>query len=104
MGLIGTGALPVLAEALSDPLNEVRMSVIRAIDRIGGEDAIAPPVRALRDDALAVRKRAEWGLIQIEEAAIPELDLALSREMQPEAREGLQRIIEDIRVKEGEKA
>lgn len=91
MGLIGTGALPVLAEALSDPLIEVRMNVVRAIDRIGGEGAIAPPVRALRDDALAVKKRAEWGLIQIEEAAIPELDLALSREMQPGPGKGCNR-------------
>ncbi|MDD3071443.1 MAG: HEAT repeat domain-containing protein, partial [Methanoculleus horonobensis] len=96
---VGADALPVLAEALSDPLIEVRANAVRTIDRIGGEDAVAPLVEALKDDALAVRKRAEWALIQMGEAVLPMLDLAISEEAQPEGREGLQRIIEEIRGK-----
>ncbi|KDE56185.1 HEAT repeat domain-containing protein [Methanoculleus sp. MH98A] len=96
---VGADALPVLAETLTDPLIEVRANAVRAINRIGGEGAVAPLVRALKDDALVVRKRAEWGLIRMGGAVIPALDLALD-EAQPEAREGLQRIIEEIRVKE----
>ncbi|KAF5050690.1 MAG: HEAT repeat domain-containing protein [Methanoculleus marisnigri] len=97
---VGADALPVLAETLTDPLIEVRANAVRAINRIGGEDAVAPLVRALKDDALVVRKRAEWGLIHMGGAVIPALDLAIREEPQPEAREGLQRIIEEIRVKE----
>ena len=97
---VGADALPVLAEALSDPLIEVRANAVRTIDRIGGEDAVAPLVEALKDDALAVRKRAEWALIQMGEAVLPTLDMVLSEEAQPEGREGLQRIIEEIRGKE----
>ncbi|MDN5338915.1 MAG: hypothetical protein PWQ30_24 [Euryarchaeota archaeon] len=97
---VGADALPVLAEALSDQLIEVRANAVRAIDRIGGEGAVAPLIQALRDDALAVRKRAEWALIQMGEAVLPALDQALSKAAQPEAREGLQRIIEEIRRKE----
>jgi len=97
---LGADALPVLAEALSDPLIEVRTNAVRAIDRIGGEDAVAPLIQALRDDALAVRKRAEWALIQMGEAVLPALDQTLSEEEQPGVREGLQRIAREIRAKE----
>ncbi|WP_243669877.1 HEAT repeat domain-containing protein [Methanoculleus chikugoensis] len=84
---------------------EVRTNAVRAIDRIGGgEDAVAPLIQALRDDALAVRKRAEWALIQMGEAVLPALDLAESEEAQPEGREGLQRIAREIRAKETEKS
>ncbi|WP_054847927.1 HEAT repeat domain-containing protein [Methanoculleus chikugoensis] len=100
---LGADALPVLAEALSDPLIEVRTNAVRAIDRIGGEKTLSPPlIQALGgDDALAVRKRAEWALIQMGEAVLPALDLAESEEAQPEGREGLQRIIEEIRKETG---
>ncbi|MDD4566264.1 MAG: HEAT repeat domain-containing protein [Methanoculleus chikugoensis] len=101
---LGADALPVLAEALSDPLIEVRTNAVRAIDRIGGEDAVAPLIQALRDDALAVRKRAEWALIQMGGTVLPALDLALSEEAQPEVREGLRRIVEEIRAKETEES
>ena len=97
---LGADALPVLAEALSDPLIEVRTNAVRAIDRIGGEGAVAPLIRALGDDALAVRKRAEWALIQMGEAVLPALDQTLSAEAQPGVREGLQRIAREIRMKE----
>ncbi|SCL75292.1 putative oxidoreductase/HEAT repeat-containing protein [Methanoculleus chikugoensis] len=98
---VGADALPVLAEALSDPLIEVRTNAVRAIDRIGGEGAVVPLIQALKDDALAVRKRAEWALIQMGEAVLPALDLAESEEEQPGIREGLQRIAREIRAKEG---
>ncbi len=97
---LGADALPVLAEALSDPLIEVRTNAVRAIDRIGGEGAVAPLIQALGDDALAVRKRAEWALIQMGEAVLPTLDQTLSEEAQPKIREGLQRIVEGIGMKE----
>ena len=100
---IGADALPVLAEVLSDPLIEVRANAVRAIDRLGGEEAVALLIRALKDDALMVRKRAEWVLIRIGETAIPALDQAFEEEEQPEAREGLQRIIERIRMSGMEK-
>jgi HEAT repeat protein len=98
---VGADALPVLAEALSDPLIEVRTNAVRAIDRIGGEGAVVPLIQALKDDALAVRKRAEWALIQMGKVALPALDLAESEEEQPGIREGLQRIAREIRAKEG---
>ncbi|SCL75293.1 Bilin biosynthesis protein PecE [Methanoculleus chikugoensis] len=98
---VGADALPVLAEALSDPLIEVRTNAVRAIDRIGGEGAVVPLIQALKDDALAVRKRAEWALIQMGKVALPALDLAESEEEQPGIRERLQRIAREIRAKEG---
>ena len=98
----GAEALPVLIEVLSDPSLEVRTNAVRAIARIGGEEAIAPLIQALQDDALGVRKRAERALIDMGNAVLAELELALE-EGRPEAREGLQRIIDEIRVK-GEEA
>ncbi len=95
---VGADALPVLAEALSDPSIEIRANAVRVIARIGGEEAVAPLIRALFDDAVVVRKRAERALIGMGDAAIPELNLA-AEEMRPEAREGLQRVVDEIRAK-----
>ncbi|MCK9298556.1 HEAT repeat domain-containing protein [Methanoculleus sp.] len=91
---VGADALPVLAGALSDPSIEVRANAVRAIARIGGEEAVALLITALQDDALVVRKRAERGLIDMGEAALPALTLAAA---QPEAREEVQRVIDEIR-------
>lgn len=96
---VGADALPVLAAALSDPSFEVRANAVRAIIRIGGEEAVAPLIRALQDDALVVRKRAERALVDMGNAVVLELDRAVG-EVRPEAREGLQRIIDEIRTKE----
>ncbi|MBA7483459.1 hypothetical protein ES707_18974 [subsurface metagenome] len=87
---VGADALPVLAGALSDPSIEVRANAVRAINRIGGEEAVAPLIRALQDDALVVRKRAERALVDMGDATILELNLAAG-EVRPEAREGLRR-------------
>ncbi|WP_214019805.1 HEAT repeat domain-containing protein [Methanoculleus sp.] len=95
---VGADALPVLAEALSDPSIEVRVNAVRAIARIGGREAVAPLIRALQDDALVVRKRAERALVDMGDAVILELNLAIGA-VRPEAREGLQRIIHEIRAK-----
>ena len=100
---IGTDALPMLVEVLSDPLIEVRANAVRTIDRLGGEEAVAPLIRALKDDALMVRKRAEWALIRIGETAIPALEQAFEEEEQPKAREALQQIIKGIRMSGVEK-
>ncbi|NLB00367.1 MAG: HEAT repeat domain-containing protein, partial [Methanomicrobiales archaeon] len=101
---IGADALPVLVEALSDPLIEVRANAVRTIDRLGGEEAVAPLIRALKDDALMVRKRAEWALIRIGGTAIPALEQAFEEEEQPKAREALQQIIKGIRMSGMEKS
>ncbi|WP_332449616.1 HEAT repeat domain-containing protein [Methanoculleus sp.] len=93
---IGAGALPVLAEALSDPSIEVRANAVRVIARIGGDEAVAPLIKALQDDALAVRKRAERALVDMGEAVLPALSLAAA-EVQPEARAEVQRVIDEIR-------
>ncbi len=95
---VGADALPVLAEALSGPSIEVRANAVRAIARIGGKGAVAPLIRALQDDALVVRKRAELGLVGMGDAVILELNLAIGV-VRPEAQEGLQRIIREIRAK-----
>ncbi|MDK2990626.1 MAG: hypothetical protein PWR16_2155 [Methanoculleus sp.] len=95
---VGADALPVLAEALSDPSIEVRTNAVRAIARIGGRGAVAPLIRAFQDDALVVRKRAERALVGMGDAVILELNLAIGM-VRPEAREGLQRIIHEIRAK-----
>ncbi|MCE5337213.1 MAG: HEAT repeat domain-containing protein [Methanomicrobiaceae archaeon] len=95
---VGADALPVLAGALSDPSIEVRANVVRTIARIGGDGAIAPLTRALQDDALAVRKRAERALVEMGDAVLPALTLAAEEE-RPEAREELRRIIDEIHRK-----
>ncbi|WP_342770719.1 MULTISPECIES: HEAT repeat domain-containing protein [unclassified Methanoculleus] len=95
---VGPDALPVLAGALSDPSIEVRAGAVRVIARIGGEGAVAPLILALRDDTPVVRMWAERGLIDIGDAAAPALLLAV-REAQPEARAGLQRVLDAIRAK-----
>ncbi|MCM2466746.1 HEAT repeat domain-containing protein [Methanoculleus oceani] len=95
---VGADALPVLAGALSNPSIEVRANAVRAISRIGGGEAVAPLILALQDDALVVRKRAERALVDMGNAVVPELNLAAG-EVRPEAREGLQRIIDEIRAK-----
>ena len=95
---IGADALPAVAEALSDPSIEVRTNAARTIARIGGDAAIAPLIRALEDDALAVRKRAEQALVDMGDAVLPALTLA-AEEGRPEAREELRRIIDEIRRK-----
>ena len=96
---VGADALPVLAGALADPSIEIRANAVRTVARIGGEGAVAPLIRAVQDDALAVRKRAERALIEMGDGIIPELDLAIE-EVRPEVREGLQRIVDAIRAKE----
>ena len=96
----GAEALPVLIGALSDPSIEVRANAIRAVARIGGEEAVAPLIQALQDDALGVRDRAERALIDMGNAVLAKLELALE-EGRPEAREELQRIISEIRKEEG---
>lgn len=100
---VGADALPVLTEALSDPSVETRANAARTIARIGGEGAIAPLILALRDDALIVRMRAERALVEMGEAALPALALAADR-AEEEARAGLQRIIDAIRVDEASTA
>jgi len=95
---VGADALPVLAGALSDSSIEVRANAVRAIERIGGEETVALLILALQDDALTVRKRAEWALIDMGDAVISKLDLAAA-EGRPEVWEGLQRIIAEIRAK-----
>jgi len=93
---IGADALPAVAGALSDPSIEVRTNAVRTIARIGGDAAIAPLIRALEDDALAVRKRAEQALVDMGDAVLPALTLA-AEEGRPEAREEVRRIIDEIR-------
>lgn len=93
--LVGGGALPILAEVLSDPSIEIRANAVKAIARIGGKNAVDPLIRALQDDAFVVRKRAERALVDMGDAAIPALTLAAS-EARLEAKEGLQRIIDEI--------
>ncbi|HOI13445.1 MAG TPA: HEAT repeat domain-containing protein [Methanoculleus sp.] len=95
----GAEALPVLIGVLSDPSIEVRTNAVRAVARIGGEVAVAPLILALQDDALGVRKRAERALIDMGNAVLAELELVLEGG-RPEAREGLQRIIDEIRAKD----
>ena len=91
---VGADALPVLAGALSDPSIEVRANAVRGIARIGGDEAVAPLIEALQDDALVVRKRAERALVDMGEAVLPALTRAAA---QPGAREEVQRVIDEIR-------
>lgn len=93
---VGADALPALTESLSDPSIEMRANAVRTIARIGGEEAIAPLIQALQDGAVVVRKRAERALIDMGDEAIPVLMDAAAGAL-PEAREGLQRIIDEIR-------
>jgi len=95
---IGADALPVLAEALDDPLVEVRANAVRAINRIGGGESVPLLIHALRDETFMVRKRAERGLVEMGEAALPGLEEALE-EKEDEERETLQRIIDEIRAR-----
>ncbi|NLA31648.1 MAG: HEAT repeat domain-containing protein, partial [Methanomicrobiales archaeon] len=92
----GEDALPVLTEALSDPSIEMRANAVKAIAWIGGEGAIIPLIRAIGDDATVIRMRAERALVDIGDEAIPALMEAIAG-APPEVREGLQRIIDEIR-------
>ena len=92
----GEDALPVLAEALSCPTIEVRENAVMAIARIGGEGALIPLIRAIGDDATVIRMRAERALVDRGDEAIPALTEAVAG-ASPEVREGLQRIIDEIR-------
>jgi HEAT repeat protein len=93
---VGEDALPVLTEALSDPSIEMRANAVKVIARIGGGEAVAPLIGALRDDVVVVRKRAERALVDMGDSAIPALTEAAAEAL-PEVREGLQRIIDEIR-------
>ncbi len=93
---IGEHALPILSELLDDRSIEVRANAVKTIARIGGDDAIAPLIRALQDDAVVVRKRAERALVDSGDAALPALTLAITGAT-PEVQETLQQILNEIR-------
>jgi HEAT repeat protein len=99
---VGRDAIPILAEALSDPSIELRVNAVRAIARIGGGEAVAPLIRAISDDAVVVRRRAERALVDMGSAALPALARA-AKEERPEVWEALQRIIAEIRAKGAER-
>jgi len=74
----------------------MRANAVKVIARIGGGEAVAPLIGALRDDVVVVRKRAERALVDMGDSAIPALTEAAAEAL-PEVREGLQRIIDEIR-------
>ncbi|HNQ33982.1 MAG TPA: HEAT repeat domain-containing protein, partial [Methanoculleus sp.] len=87
---VGADALPAVAGALANPSVEVRINAVGTIARIGGDAAIAPLIRALRDDALAVRAKAGQALVDMGDAALPAL---AAEERRPEVRQ----IVDEIR-------
>ncbi len=87
---IGADALPAVAGALANPSVEVRINAVGTIARIGGDAAIVPLIRALRDDALAVRAKAGQALVDMGDAALPAL---AAEERRPEVRQ----IVDEIR-------
>lgn len=91
---IGTDALPMLLGALSDPSIDLRVNAVRTIARIGGDAAVAPLIRALDDEALVVKMRAERALVDMGDAALPALTPAAGK-----GREDIVRIIDEIHKK-----
>ncbi len=59
---IGPVAIETVSTELENPSTDVRMSAVKTIARIGGAAAAAPLIRALADDHIAVRRRAEQAL------------------------------------------
>jgi HEAT repeat protein len=79
---IGAAAVPELAKLLRDPDPELRLSAVRAMERIGPEAALAVPdlVRLLTDEDPRIARGASRALGQIgpnAAAAVPALILQL---------------------------
>jgi len=98
---IGAAAFAALAETLDDPSTDIRINAVKAISRIGGTEAVAPLIRALRDDHFVVRMRAERSLAELGEPALEPLSLALA-DGNEELVRAAQRIIEQIREASGQ--
>ncbi len=91
---MGAVAIETLAEELDNLSADVRISAVKTIARIGGTDAAAPLLRALRDDHFAVRRRAERALIEMGETARSYLTEYLAT-AEPELAETIRRILRE---------
>ncbi len=63
LGKRDAAAIPSLSAYLSNPSAEVRLEAVKAIVRIGGEDSLAPLVKATKDADPEVQIRATDGLV-----------------------------------------
>lgn len=63
LGKRGSGAIPALAQYLSDPDSDVRLEAVKAIVRIDTEASIDPLVEATRDKGAEIQIRATDGLV-----------------------------------------
>lgn len=91
---MGAVAIETLAQELNNLSADVRISAVKTITRIGGTDAVAPLLRALRDDHFAVRRRAERALIEMGETARGRLTESLAT-AEPELAETIRRILRE---------
>jgi HEAT repeat protein len=63
LGKKDAGAIPALAENLSDPNRDIRIETVKAIVKIGTEASLAPLVKATHDNHPDVQIRATDGLV-----------------------------------------
>nr|WP_301662722.1 HEAT repeat domain-containing protein [Methanoculleus sp. FWC-SCC1] len=100
---IGPAAVETLGAELENPSTDVRMSAVKTIARIGGAAAAAPLVRALADDHIAVRRRAEQALVGMGASVRESLQEALDDAESGHAA-ALRRILEKIGAETDEKS
>jgi len=67
---IGSDAIEPIRATLTNGSVEVRIEAIKALSRINGKDAIDALIHALSDVDMMVRKKAEYALVEVGEAAV----------------------------------
>ncbi len=97
---IGPVAIETLSTELENPSTDVRMSAVKTIARIGGAAAASPLIRALADDHIAVRRRAEQALAGMGPTVLEPLREALAGAGREHA-EAIRRVLGQIEEETG---
>lgn len=77
-------AREAVSRELSDPAEGVRLSALRTMGKVGGEEAAAWLIETLADPSELVREQASQGLISLGRAAVPGLEQVLVGDQDPE--------------------
>ncbi|MDO9539196.1 MAG: HEAT repeat domain-containing protein [Methanocalculus sp.] len=93
---VGEKAIPVLISASTDPDEDVRMGVIRALGKTGNPGVIPHLIRGLSDEYTMIRKISADAFFDIGDAALPALEEEMN-EADPMGRKMIQGICDRIR-------
>lgn len=93
---VGERAIPVLISASTDPDEDVRMGVIRALGKTGSPEVIPHLIRGLSDEYTLIRKISADAFFDIGDAALPALEEEMSK-TDPMSRKMIQGISDRIR-------